>query len=146
MKKMLYFSVVLLLLFQIGCGKTTLVSAEQARKLAERSSPIVEIEDQDRTLPGPIKWVLTGKDKDGKKLFVWVTTSVQGYLYLDTGISSANAVAKIQELGFNIKQKPILFGPENPKWRVITETTHDTSVFYWVDFYSGKIEKSPTSN
>lgn len=107
MRMVVVLAVVLILgATTMGCTSTVsedsrvgpnLISETEARSLARRETPLVDITESYLQTCGPIYRVLKGRTDDGKEIFVWVSDQIVAQTYSDDGISADDAMKQIKQ-------------------------------------------------
>ncbi|MFZ5826586.1 MAG: hypothetical protein ACOY94_20015 [Bacillota bacterium] len=131
----------------VGCtpiGNGPRVSERKAIALVKANSPLVQHSETQTTPPGPVWWVIYGRDKEDRPLAVWVSDQVEGYTFLDEGISRAEAVNLAKAVGYGeVAPNPVLVNPTQPTWAVTVKVRPDYWATLRVDKATGEVTQPP---
>lgn len=97
---------------------------EAAIALALQRSPLREVTDTALTPPGPVMWVVYGRDEQAKPLAVWVRRldQIEGYAYMDHGVRQDAALTAAEQRGLQtLHMQPVLVRPAQPAWYVFVQ-------------------------
>lgn len=111
-------------------------------ELIKKETPLIEIDRHETIGPPQSPRVFYGRDKEGRPLAAWVSVSgesVYGHLYLDSGVTREQAMAKAEEAGYQVDWGPVLVGPQKPFWKVQAHQEPGSVYFLHVDQSTGEL-------
>lgn len=153
---------IMLIALSVGCGTDSvnnsnlgpgpgLVSEEETAKIAKDQGGIAQIDSIEMSTAGPVYRVVFGTDLHGRKLAVWISSSVVFKEELDKGISKEQAIGIALKKGFNSQSDiQLIYLPEIINNHPALKNT-SSRVFWWIstpeaeadsiyiDFYNGNI-------
>lgn len=118
------------------------VSKDEAISTVTKLTPLKRVQTVDLTPPGPRMWVVYGLDESGRPgaAWVWKAGKVEGYTFLDKGISGSDATSKAKSMGLTtLNISPVLVNPSNPAWYVFVQTPDGSQSFVLVDLATGEV-------
>lgn len=119
------------------------IDKEEAVAIALKLSPIKNVDSVELTPPGPVMWVVYGRDADGQPLAVWVRLkdALEGTADLKGKVTAAEAVAAVKAQGGPVwdEFKPVLVHAARPSWYVFLKTDGNRQGYALVDLSTGKV-------
>lgn len=158
-KKALIFTAVFgiiflaVLLFSAGIFKSALAQKEEghetAAAAAKEKTNLTDAEKVETFVGKQKYYVVTGTDKHGKDMYVWVPADKKAKILskkASDGISSGKAAKIVRDEGLVSKLNGVHPARENnvPLWEVTYINKSGQYSFSYVDFTSGKILKNIT--